>query len=222
MTSLASTATKGGVIRVVLVDDHPVMRAGIAALLAGGGGFVLAGEHGDAESALAALDRELPDIVVLDHQMPGMSGLQALQALRHRDPSCRVVMLTSFPSDANLLAAMTAGASGFLAKGAHPRVIREALESVAAGGTYLDPSLAGRVVEAALAGRRTSGPFGMSVQQRRVVQELVEGRTNGEIGRRLGVSGNTVKTHVGQVLRKLGADNRGEAAEVARLWGLTS
>lgn len=182
--------------------------------------LVVCGEAGTATEALAAAARLRPDVVVLDVRLPGATGVEVCQDLATRVPSARVVMLTSFPNDGVMMNAFAAGARGFVLKESEPAVIRQAVRTVADGSTFADPKVAGKLVALATRGRRAKGPFDLTLQEMRVLELLPRGLTNHEIGDRLGIGENTVKTHLRNVMRKLGARDRVEAAAIALREGL--
>jgi DNA-binding NarL/FixJ family response regulator len=208
------------VIRILLVDDHPVVREGIAAVLSDEADFEVVGEVASGEQALAKLDTCDPDVVVLDYRLPGMNGTEACEAVLRRRPNTRVVILTGFPNEATMLGAFNAGARAFVVKESDSVVLRQAIRTVVSGNTYIDPRAAGRLVAMATKGRRAKGPFGLTVQELRVVALLPKGFSNREIGEHLGVSEQTVKTHLHHALRKLNARDRAEAAAIATKEGL--
>lgn len=207
-------------IRILLVDDHPVVREGIAAVLSDEADFEVVGEVASGEQALAKLDACDPDVVVLDYRLPGMNGTEACEAVLRRRPNTRVVILTGFPNEATMLGAFNAGARAFVVKESDSVVLRQAIRTVVSGNTYIDPRAAGRLVQMATKGRRAKGPFGLTVQELRVVALLPKGFSNREIGEHLGVSEQTVKTHLHHALRKLNARDRAEAAAIATKEGL--
>jgi DNA-binding NarL/FixJ family response regulator len=206
--------------RVLLVDDHPVVREGLATILRSEHDIDVVAEADSIEDAVELVSSASPDVAVLDYRLPGMSGVDGCAHLLSRTAGLRVVVLTSFPNESVMLKAFAAGARGFVAKGSAPHVLRTAVRSVAAGGTFVDPSLAGTLVAAAIKGRRAVGPFGLSRTELRVLELLGDGQPNQAIARELDVSVPTVKTHVQHVLRKLGATDRYAAVAVARREGL--
>ena len=208
-------------ISILLVDDHPVVREGVAAILRDDPELRVVGEASSGEEALKLVAAgEVPDVVVLDVRLPGMSGVDVCGLLRQRAPRTRAIVFTSFPSEAIMLEAFTAGAKAFLAKESGPAALRTAVHTVAAGDTYIDPRLANKLVALATKGRRAKGPFGLTMQEMRVVELLPRGLTNIQIGRELGVSEQTVKSHLYSAMRKLRVSNRAQAAAVAQREGL--
>jgi len=208
------------VIRVVVVDDHPVVREGLAAVLADEPDFTIVGQADTGEKAIADLPNSLPDVVVVDLRLPGISGTETCQELKRVRPSTRVIVLTSFPHDGAIMNAFVAGANGFLLKESDPSVLRQAVREVAKGETYVDPRIAAKLVAFATKGRRTKGPFGLTLQEMRVIEKLPKGMTNREIGRELGISEDTVKTHLRHAMYKIKAKDRAEAAAFALREGL--
>jgi DNA-binding NarL/FixJ family response regulator len=208
------------VIRILLVDDHPIVREGLAAVLAAEPDFSVVDQAGTGEVALELARSHRPDVVVLDVRLPGLSGTETCAALLAERPRLRVVVLTSYANESTMLAAFSAGARGFLMKESDPSVLRQAVRTVTSGGTYIDPRLAGRLVTLATKGRRAHGPFGLTLQEMRVLELLPGGLTNRQLGRALGVSEETVKTHLHNAMRKLGAKDRAQVAAIAIREGL--
>lgn len=207
-------------IRILLVDDHPVVREGVAAVLSDESDFVVVGQAASGEQALARLEHLDADVVVLDHRLPGMNGNETCEAVLRRRRDLRVVVLTGFPNESTMLSAFEAGAKAFVVKESDPSVLRQAIRAVMTGNTFVDPRAASRLVALATKGRRAKGPFGLTLQELRVVALLPRGLSNREIGDELGVSEQTVKTHLHHVLAKLKAKDRTEAAAIAMREGL--
>lgn len=207
-------------IRVLVVDGQPVVREGLISILAGDPGLVVCGQAGSAPTALAEAVRLRPHVVVLDGRIPGATGVEMCVDLAARVPDARIVMLASFPNDGVMMNAFASGARGFVLKESHPDVIRQAVRSVAEGATFADPKVAGKLVALATRGRRAKGPFDLTLQEMRVLELLPRGLTNHEIGDRLGIGENTVKTHLRNLMRKLNARDRVEAAAIALREGL--
>lgn len=205
---------------VFITDDHPVVRQGIADVLSDEPDFTIVGEATSGEQLLREAGRLQPDVAVVDVQLPGIDGYEACEQLRRRHPRVRVVILTTHTNERALLAAFTAGARGFAVKSSTPDVIRQAVRSVAAGGTFIDPSVAHRLVALATKGRTGKGPHNLTLAEMRVLELLPEGGRNRDIADALCVSEQTVKTHVSHVLTKLGARDRAHAAAIAMREGL--
>jgi two-component system, NarL family, response regulator LiaR len=207
-------------IRVLVVDDHAVVREGLRRFLDLQDGIEVVGEAGDGEEALAASRRLRPDVVLMDLVMPRLDGVEATRRLRERLPRTRVIVLTSFLDDDKLLPALRAGAGGYLLKNADPPELARAVRAAHAGGSPLDPVVAARVVEA-LAGSGHDDPLDrLTPREREVLQLIGRGFPNKQIARELDVSERTVKTHVGHVLAKLGVVDRTQAAVFAVRAGL--
>lgn len=196
------------------------MREGIAAILSADPDFTVVGQAESGERALAEADRLRPDVVMLDVRLPGMNGNEACAELVRRRPDTRVIVLTSFPSTGALIQAFAAGAKGFVLKESQPAVLRDAVRVVAQGETFTDPRVGAKLVALASRNRRAKGPFGLTIQEMRVVEQLPRGLTNREIGSELGIAEDTVKTHLRHALRKLNARDRVEAAAIALREGL--
>jgi NarL family two-component system response regulator LiaR len=205
-------------IRVLVVDDHAVVREGLRTFLELQDGLEVAGEAADGEEAVELAERLRPDVVLMDLVMPALDGLGAMRAIRDRVPSARVIVLTSFADDDRLLPALRAGAAGYLLKNAQPHELARAVRAAHAGEALLDPFVAARLVEA-LGGEQE--PLDRLTPREREVLELIgRGLPNKLIARELELSEKTVKTHVGHVLAKLGVSDRTQAALVAVRAGL--
>ena len=203
--------------RVLIIDDHPLTRDALAALLAQQG-FEVVGEAASGEEAIVAADRLQPDLVLLDLTMPGMDGLTALPKIREAAPSSEVVVLTASDAEENLLAAIRAGASGYLLKTEPPEQIAAFLRGVVRG----DAALSGGVARRLLDRMREYGRFGgvpdtiartLSAREVEVLLLLDEHLGTDEIAERLFISEHTVRSHVKNLLRKLGVSSRREALE---------
>jgi two-component system nitrate/nitrite response regulator NarL len=202
--------------RILLVDDHPLTRDGLAALLAGRG-FDVVGEAGDGAEAIE-LARELqPDVVLLDLSMPGLSGLEALPRLRMEAPRCEVVVLTASGDEDNLLAAIRGGAAGYLLKTEPPERLVDFLHGAAEGEAALSGVVARRLLEQVRNGRRGDGGVPDSIARRVSARELEvlllldEHLGTDQIAKRLFISEHTVRSHVKSLLRKLDVSSRREA-----------
>lgn len=211
-------------IRVLLVDDDPLVRSGLRLMLAGAAGLEIAGELDDGERLVPAVGELVPDVVLLDVRMPGVDGVSALRALRESaGPDTRVpavVILTTFGGEAVVLDALRAGAAGFLLKHAAPAEIVAAVRAAAEGEPTVSPEALRHLIDhvAAGGGRRTpaSRPFdSLSEREREVATALAEGLGNAEIAARLYLSQGTVKAHISSALAKLGLDNRTQLAIAA-------
>ena len=206
-------------IGVFLVDDHRVVRTGLAAYLATEPGMVVVGEAGDGQRALAELavlegvDR-LPDVVLMDLQMPAMDGVTATAEIKRRWPDVEVVAVTSFVEEARIRAALEAGATGYLLKDADAGEVATAIRAAVAGEVHLDPAAA-KALTAALRAPRSAADA-LTPREREVLVLLAQGGTNRQIGRLLGVTERTARTHVSNILGKLGLASRTQAA----LWAV--
>jgi NarL family two-component system response regulator LiaR len=207
-------------IRVLLVDDHAVVREGLRAFLELQDGMVVVGEAADGAQALEQADATAPDVVLMDLVMPQMDGVSAMRALRERAPRIRVIVLTSYLDDERLLPAIRAGAAGYLLKNAKPRDVARAVRAAHAGEALIDPAVAARLVESLAGG---DDPLErLTAREREVLVLIGRGYRNKQIALELGISEKTVKTHVGRLLAKLGVDDRTQAAVMAVRAGLVA
>jgi len=205
-------------ISVLIVDDHPVVRRGLRALLEVQDGIEVTGEAGDGATALALAAERAPDVILLDLKLPGMDGIAVLGELRTRNNPARVLVLTSATEPASASLAVRSGAAGMLYKDVDPDALVRAIRSVHDGHLLLAPEAAGSLVRSV--GNWGSGAPGggldaLTSREREVLAELTKGRSNREIARALGVSEKTVKAHVSAVLAKLGVQDRTQAALLA-------
>jgi two-component system nitrate/nitrite response regulator NarL len=207
-------------IRVILADDHPMFRAGVAASLGTVDDVELVGQADDARGALALAREHLPDIALLDVNMPG-SGLAAARDITSACPATRVVMLTVSEDEDDLLAAMKAGASGYVLKGAGATELVAVLRAVMAGEVYVAPALAWQLLRE-MSKPRDSNPLDdLTVREREVLELVAQGHTNLEIGERLNLAEKTIKHYMTNILGKLHVRSRVEAALLAYREGLT-
>ena len=215
-------------VRVVLVDDHALMRQGIRTILAAQAGIEVVGEASSGEEALEVVPRTRPDVVCMDVEMPGIGGLEATRRLL-ADPgtSARILMLTTFDREDYLLEALDAGASGFLLKNSPPEHLVYGVRAIAAGEALLAPELTRAVIERAVAADRvrTPAPSGaepdqLTPREVEVLRLMAQGLSNDEIADLLGVGRATVKTHVSNVLMKLALRDRVQAVVYAYRSGL--
>ena len=208
-------------IRVLIADDHAVVRQGLRTFLDLQNDVEVVAEAGDGEAAIAEARRALPDVVLLDLAMPLLDGVAALPRLREAAPEARVIVLTSFGEDERLFAALRAGAAGFLLKNVEPAELVRAIRTAHAGEAPLSPAVAARVVEEiAHGGDRTPQVDELTPRELEVLRLIAGGRSNKRIALELGVAEKTVKTHVSHVLAKLGLSDRTQAALYAVREGL--
>ncbi len=201
-------------IRVLVADDHAVVREGLRTFLELQEGLEVAGEAADGEEAVREAERLRPDVVLMDLVMPRLDGVGAMRELRRRLPGVRVIVLTSYAEDDRLLPAVRAGAAGYLLKTVQPQELARAVRTAHAGGALLDPGVAARLVEALAAKPEGEAPppERLTPREREVLVLIAGGLSNKRIARELGVAEKTVKTHVGHVLAKLGVADRTQAA----------
>ena len=212
---MAATVTP---IRIVVTDDHPVVREGLVAILSTQPDFAVVGDAASGPATLELVRALSPDIVLLDLEMPQMDGVETLRRLQRMTPTTRVIIFTAFDTDERILSAVRAGAQGYLLKGAPRNDIFQAIRVVYQGGSLLEPMIAQKLL------RQVSqeGPADAALTPREldVLRLLARGLQNKEIALELGITGRTTKFHVGSLLRKLGAGNRTEAVAIAAQRGL--
>lgn len=202
-------------IRVLLVDDHAVVREGLRAFLELQEGIEVAGEAGDGQEAVEQARRLRPDVILMDLVMPRLDGVAAMRVLRESVIEARVIVLTSFLDDDKLLPALRLGAAGYLLKNAQPQELARAVRAAHAGEVLLDPVVAARLVETLSAGSDEEPLDRLTPRERQVLALIARGYANKRIARELGLSEKTIKTYVGHVLAKLGVTDRTQAAVVA-------
>jgi DNA-binding NarL/FixJ family response regulator len=207
-------------IRVFLADDHPVVRQGLRTFLESRPGIEVVGEAGDGDTAVAEVERLRPDVVLMDLVMPGGGGVAAIRRIRDRAPETRVVVLTSFASDDQVIPAVQAGAAGYLLKDVEPSGLEAAIRLAHEGEALLDPQIAGRVMEQVAHPPPKGDLASLTPREREILELLGRGLSNRELADTLVVSEKTVKTHVSNILMKLGVHDRTQAALLAVREGL--
>jgi two-component system nitrate/nitrite response regulator NarL len=206
-------------IRLVVVDDHALFRAGLISLLSEMSEFQIVGEAGEGSVALEVVNKVKPDVVLLDVNMPGMGGVETVRALRKGD-SPKVIMLTISKSEEDLFGAIAAGADGYLLKNSEPEELRKAILAVSHGMSVLSPQVTRQVLRAVNTDQGINPDSGLSLREMEVLECLSQGLTTAQIATELYISENTVKTHVRHILEKLEAANRAEAVSKATQMGL--
>jgi DNA-binding NarL/FixJ family response regulator len=208
-------------VRVAIVDDHALFRAGLISLVNEMPEFQVVGEAGDGHGALDLVRRIKPDVLLLDVNMPGMGGVETVRSIRSLPPAdqCRILMLTISRNEEDLLGAITAGADGYLLKDAQPEDLQKAITLVSQGMSVLSPQVTRQVMLAAKIGDQAR-ESGLSTREMEVLICLAQGKTTLQMASELYISENTVKTHVRHILEKLEASNRAEAVSKAAQLGL--
>jgi two-component system, NarL family, response regulator DevR len=201
-------------IRVLLCDDHELVRLGVRRLLEAEAGITVIGEASDADAALESVARLRPDVVVMDVRMPGRSGIEACREIRAAHPETHVLMLTSFADDEALFTSIMAGASGYVLKQIHGGDLVGAVREVAAGHSLLDPQVTERVLARLRGEVVTPGDIinDLTPQERKILALVAEGLTNRQIAERVHLADKTVKNYVSNILMKLGLERRAEVA----------
>jgi two-component system, NarL family, response regulator DevR len=204
-----------GPIRVMLVDDHEVVRQGVRALLESADDMVVVAEADSVVGAITTAGSALPDVIVMDVRLTDGSGIEATREIRARRPETKVIMLTSFADDDALFASIMAGAAGYVLKQIKSNDLLRSIRTVAAGNSLLDPSVTGSVLDRLRKGKhmlKDEKLARLSPQEERILGLVAEGRTNKEIGDALGLAEKTVKNYVSSILTKLEVTRRAEAA----------
>lgn len=205
--------TDGARIRVLTADDHPVVRAGIAAMLANEPDLVVVAEAANGEEAVALFEAHRPHVVLIDLRMPRLDGVGAIQAIRAVDPGARLVALTTYEGDADIHRALSAGACGYLLKDALVGELVNAVRTAAAGKRVIPPAVATRLAE-------FMPRDDLSAREREVLLFVARGLGNKEIARAIGRSAETVKAHLESIFQKLGASDRTQAVTIALQRGI--
>jgi two-component system NarL family response regulator len=201
------------VIRVLIADDHPVVREGLVTILQSEKDIEVVAEANDGKETCELYQELAPDVLLLDLRMPEKDGLQVITELMHGERKPRIIVMTTYESEGDIRRVLKAGAKGYLVKGADPQQIREAIRKVAAGQSLLQPEIASKLAES------MARPE-LSERELQVLQSMALGRSNKEIGQVLYISENTVKGHVKSILTKLDAIGRTEAIAIANRRGI--
>lgn len=200
-------------IRILVVDDHPIVRQGLVSVLEDEADFDVVGAAGSSAEAVALAGRHQPDVVLLDLELGAESGVTAITRLGEVSPASRILVFTAYDTDEHVFGAIRAGASGYLLKGAPTEEIARAIRGVHAGGSHLEPRVAAKVLAEMNAPRR--GGALLSPRESEVLRLIAEGLSNKEIGRALTISERTARFHVTSILNKLGATTRAQAVALA-------
>ena len=198
-------------IRVLIVDDHAVVREGLRAFLELQDRMEVIGEAGDGREAIEEAERLRPDVILMDLVMPRLDGVEAMRELHEQVPAARVIVLTSFLDDERLVPALRAGAAGYLLKNVEPQELARAIRLADAGEAVIDPAVAARLVDALVEVGGDEGPK-LTRREQEVLELIGRGLANKRIALELGIAEKTVKTHVSHVLAKLGVSDRTQAA----------
>ena len=206
--------TDTAIVKIMLVDDHEVVRMGLRTLLERRDGFTVVAEAGNVAEAVATAAQVLPDVIVMDVRLPDGTGVEACREIRSDRPQTKVIMLTSYADDEAVYGSIMAGASGYLLKQTRGQNLAEAIERVAAGESLLDPGVTHKVLARMrqLAAGETDELASLSPQERRILGLIAEGKTNKEIADEVFLSDKTVKNYVSSILSKLNLRRRSEAA----------
>jgi two-component system, NarL family, response regulator LiaR len=210
-------------IRILIVDDHAIVRKGIRALLSESGGFEIVAEGTDGKDAVRQAEETRPDVILMDLLMPGMDGIEATRQITSRQPEARILVLTSFAADNKLFPAIKAGAVGYLLKDSSPEDLIRAIHQVHRGEPALHPTIARKLLqEVAHAPEQEAPPEALTAREMAVLQLIAQGLSNQDIADELIVSESTVRAHVSRILGKLHLASRTQAALYAVREGLTA
>ena len=207
-----------------MADDQAAVREGLVTLIETLPGFEVVGAASSGDAAVALVERDAPDVVLMDLRMPGGDGIEATRRIRHAHPATRVVVLTTYADDASIGGALRAGAIGYLTKDAGRDDIRRALEAAAAGQAVLDPEVQARLIQTSTLAATGTGapPDGLTEREVEVLRLMAAGLSNTEICRQLYVSEATVKTHINHIFTKTNSRDRSQAVAYAHRRGLAS
>lgn len=205
-------------IRLIIVDDHPVVREGLAGMLAGQPDFTVVAEADDGRQAVALDAEHIPDVILMDLRMPEMDGVAAIQAIKAVRPSANILVLTTYDSDSDIVRAIEAGATGYLLKDTPRAELFRAIRAAARGESVLAPAVAARLITR----MRAPAEENLSAREIEVLQLVARGASNKEIGKALHISTATVKTHLIHIFAKLSVDDRTAAVTVALERGILS
>lgn len=208
-----SPATTAGAIRILLVDDHHIVRQGLAALLNTVPGFLVIAEASDGEQAIALWREHRPDVTLMDLRLPKLNGVAAIERIREEFAGARVIVLTTFDGDEDIYRAMQAGAKGYLLKGMDLAELTDAIRTVHSGKSRIPTRVAEKLAE-------RMGSSSLTTRELEVLELIVAGKSNRDIGAALFISEATVKTHVNNLLSKLGVEDRTQAATTALQRGI--
>jgi DNA-binding NarL/FixJ family response regulator len=195
-------------IRILIVDDHPVVRFGLAAMIQGQEGMTVAAQADDGERAVELFEQHQPDVTLMDLRLPGMSGVDAIRSILTRHPKANIIVLTTYAGDEDIHQAIQAGAKGYLLKGAPHSNVLEAIHRVQKGIKSIPPGVA-----RTLATRAPKSD--LTPREREILSLIVKGLSNKQIGQALGISEGTVKSHVNEILSRMGVEDRTQAAVAA-------
>lgn len=206
-------------MRLIIVEDDPILLESLKLLLAGETGLTVAGAFGNAEDALRSLRKVSPDVMLADLGLPGMSGTELIKKAKEEMPQLEIMAHTVFEDRENVFSAIKAGASGYILKGSSPREIVEAIHEINKGGAPMSPKIARKVIHE-FQDESVEDPYVLSQRERDIVKCIEQGLTYKEISLRLGISSHTVHTHIKNIYEKLQAKDRGEALIKARKTGI--
>ncbi len=202
-------------IGILIVDDHPMLREGVRAVVETQSDLTIVGEAASGEAAMALFDEHRPDVVLMDLQMPGMGGVAAIEALRRSHPKARIVVLTTYSGDVQAMQALRAGAAGYLLKSALRKELLDTIRSVHAGGRHLNADIATSIA-------LNAASDALTARETEVLTLAAAGNSNRQIGRRLGLSEDTIKGYMKVINSKLGASDRTHAVTIAARRGMIS
>lgn len=208
---MKSTALMTNTATVLLVDDHAVVRIGLKAILGDDPRITVLGEAANGAEALSLLERLRPTVVLVDLRLPGMSGIELCRRIKAFEEPPKILILTSFGDDASMLDSIAAGADGYILKDFNQTELATAILIVANGGSFLDPSITRKVMDAALPGVPADPLKGLAPQEQRILDLIAEGKQNKEIAAKLGLAEGTVRNTLTTIYTKLGVENRIEA-----------